>query len=85
MGEVVSAMRADCALILVDSVGGPEVGTETALDLANQFNMPKIIVINKMDRDNASYRKALVRQQRDRDRLIPCSCPGAKKLTSGCH
>jgi len=35
VGEVVSAMRvADCALVLVDSVGGLEVGTEVALQYA---------------------------------------------------
>ncbi len=81
VGEVVSAMRvADCALILVDSVGGLEVGTETALDLANQFNMPKIIVINKMDRDNASYRKALDSVSNEiSDRLIPVQLPWGEK------
>ena len=56
VGEVVSAMRvADCALILVDSVAGLEVGTETAFELADEFKMPKIVVINKMDRDNANF------------------------------
>ena len=43
VGEVVSAMRvSDCALILVDSVGGLEVGTETALEYAEFFKIPKI-------------------------------------------
>lgn len=73
VGEVVSAMRvADCALILVDSVGGLEVGTETALELAEKFNMPKLMVINKMDRENASFEKALesVRNGVDDVRLI---------------
>lgn len=81
VGEVVSAMRvADCALILVDSVGGLEVGTETALDLANEFNMPKIIVINKMDRDNANFRKALDSVSSEiSDRLIPMQLPWGEK------
>ena len=81
VGEVVSAMRvADCALILVDSVGGLEVGTETALDLANEFNMPKIVVINKMDRDNANFRKALDSVSNEiSDRLIPMQLPWGEK------
>jgi elongation factor G len=81
VGEVVSAMRvADCALVLVDSVGGLEVGTETALDLANEFNMPKIIVINKMDRDNANFRKALDSVSNGiNDRLIPMQLPWGEK------
>ena len=82
VGEVVSAMRvADCALILVDSVGGLEVGTETALELAERFNMPKIMVINKMDRENASFEKALgsVRNGVDDVRLIPMQLPWGEK------
>lgn len=81
VGEVVSAMRvADCALILVDSVGGLEVGTETALELATEFNMPKIMVINKMDRDNANFRKALDSVNNEIDsRLIPMQLPWGEK------
>ena len=82
VGEVVSAMRvADCALILVDSVGGLEVGTETALELAETFNMPKLMVINKMDRDNASFEKALesVRNGVKDVRLIPIQLPWGEK------
>ncbi|MDD4577626.1 MAG: GTP-binding protein, partial [Anaerolineaceae bacterium] len=82
VGEVVSAMRvADLALILVDSVGGFEVGTETALELAARFNMPKIMVINKMDRENASFEKALesVRNGVDDVRLIPMQLPWGEK------
>ena len=82
VGEVVSAMRvADCALILVDSVGGLEVGTETAFELAEKFNMPKLMVINKMDRENASFEKALesVRNGVDDVRLIPMQLPWGEK------
>lgn len=82
VGEVVSAMRvADCALILVDSVGGLEVGTETALELVEKFNMPKLMVINKMDRENASFEKALesVRNGVDDVRLIPMQLPWGEK------
>ncbi len=81
VGEVVSAMRvADCALILVDSVGGLEVGTEVALEYADTFNMPKIMVINKMDRDNANFQKALKSVQDQIDaRLIPMQLPMGEK------
>ena len=81
VGEVVSAMRvSDLALILVDSVAGLEVGTETALDLAGEFKMPKILVINKMDRDNASFQKALDSVQNSVDyRLVPMQLPLGEK------
>ncbi|MEA4811281.1 MAG: elongation factor G [Anaerolineaceae bacterium] len=81
VGEVISAMSvADCALILVDSVAGMEVGTEVALNYASQFNLPKIMVINKMDRDNANFKKAFdsVQSETD-DRLIAMQLPWGEK------
>jgi elongation factor G len=81
VGEVVSAMRvADCALILVDSVGGLEVGTEVALQYTETFGIPKIMVINKMDRENANFQKALKSVQDEIDaRLIPMQLPLGEK------
>jgi len=58
VGEMISALSvADSAIILVDAVSGIEVGTELAWRYADQFNLPRFIVINKMDRDNADYAK----------------------------
>src|SRR4030065_355066 len=60
VGEVISALRvADSALILVDAVSGAEVGTEIALNYCDQFNLRRFVFINKMNRDNANFRKAL--------------------------
>ena len=51
VGEMISALSvADGAMILVDSVAGMEVGTELAWNYADQFKLPRFIVINKMDR-----------------------------------
>ena len=59
VGEMISALSvADGAMILVDAVAGVEVGTELAWNYADQFNLPRFIVINKMDRDNANFDKA---------------------------
>lgn len=64
VGEVISALRvADSALILVDSVAGVEVGTEIAWRYCDDFNLPRCIIINKMDRDNANFNKALASVQ----------------------
>jgi elongation factor G len=58
VGEMISALSvADGAIILVDSVSGIEVGTELAWNYADQFNLPRFFVINKMDRENASFEK----------------------------
>ncbi len=59
IGEMISALSvADGALLLVDSVSGVEVGTELAWNYADQFKLPRMIVINKMDRENANFAKA---------------------------
>jgi elongation factor G len=81
VGEVISAMSvADCALILADSVAGMEVGTEVALNYANEFKLPKIMVINKMDRENANFEKALASIQAETDdRLIVLQLPWGEK------
>jgi elongation factor G len=58
VGEAVSALSvADGAIILVDAVAGVEVGTELAWRYADEFNLPRFFVINKMDRDNADFEK----------------------------
>src|SRR3990172_518500 len=60
IGEVISALRvSDGALVLLDSVSGMEVGTEIAWKYCDQFNLPRMIVVNKMDRENANGDKAL--------------------------
>jgi elongation factor G len=58
VGEMISALSvADGAVLLVDAVAGIEVGTELAWKYADQFNLPRFIVINKMDRENADFTK----------------------------
>ncbi len=81
VGEVISALRvADGTLILVDSVAGAEVGTEIAMTYADKFNLPRFIVINKMNRDNANFRKAFDSvQEISEARLIPVQLPWGEK------
>jgi len=81
IGEVISALRvADSAAVLVDSVAGAEVGTEVALSYIDTFKLPWLVVINKMNRDNANFRKALESIQEISDkRLIPVQLPWGEK------
>ncbi|HUI89780.1 MAG TPA: elongation factor G [Anaerolineales bacterium] len=59
VGEVVSALSvADGAAVLIDSVAGVEVGTEVAWRYVDEFNLPRFVVINKLDRENADFAKA---------------------------
>lgn len=81
IGEELSALRvADAVIILVDSVAGAEVGTEIAMNYADRFGLPKFVVINKMNRDNANFRKALESVQvLSEIRLIPVQLPWGEK------
>ncbi|MBX5494790.1 MAG: elongation factor G [Bryobacteraceae bacterium] len=54
-----SMVAADSALLLVDAVAGVEVQTEKVWQFAADFKMPRAFVINKLDRDRASFQRAL--------------------------
>jgi elongation factor G len=81
VGEVISALRvADAAIVLVDSVSGFEVGTELGWKNADQFNLPRFLLINKLDRDNANFKQALASVQKGTEcRLIPVQIPWGEK------
>lgn len=81
IGEVVSALRvADGAIILVDSVAGLEVGTEIVWNYCDTFKLPRFLVINKMDRDNADFQRAMASvQEYSTTRLIPVQLPWGEK------
>jgi elongation factor G len=60
VGEMLQAIRvADSAVIVLDSVAGVEVGTEVVWNLAEEAKLPRLVVINKMDRENANFYQAL--------------------------
>jgi elongation factor G len=53
VGEVISAIHvADAAVVVLDSVGGVEVGTEQVWHLADQRELPRLAFVNKMEREN---------------------------------
>lgn len=81
VGEMVSGLRvSDGAIVMVDSVAGTEVGTEIAWSYCDQFNIPRFVLINKMDRDNADFRRALDSVQQLSDvRLLPVQLPWGEK------
>lgn len=59
VGEMKSGMRVvDTALLLVDASAGVEVGTEQAWRAADERGIPRAVIINKMDRENADYKTA---------------------------
>jgi elongation factor G len=69
-------VAADSALILVDSVSGPEVVTEKVWDYAVEYDLPRVFVVNKMDRENANYERTLAAlQERFGRAAVPVALP----------
>ncbi|MDD8026139.1 MAG: elongation factor G [Acidobacteriota bacterium] len=55
-----AALRAvDAAAVVVDAVAGVEVGTEKVWEMLEEFSLPRMIVIDKMDRENANFGRAV--------------------------
>jgi len=50
---------ADCAFVVVDGVNGIEVQTEKTWSYANEFLLPRFMVINKLDKERADFGHAL--------------------------
>lgn len=66
VGEVKAGLRvADAALVVVTAEKGVEVGTELTWQYADERNLPRIVLVNKLDRENTSFDTALesLRQQ----------------------
>ncbi|MCC6312367.1 MAG: elongation factor G [Thermomicrobiales bacterium] len=60
IGDAMSALRvSDSAIIVVDASAGVEVGTEQAWRMIAERDLPRMILINKMDRENADFDAAL--------------------------
>ncbi len=77
-GELKNAIRvADSVIVVVDAVSGVEVGTELAWEYARVYQQPIIVVINKMDRDNANYEEVLdqIRNQFEDYKFVPIMLP----------
>ncbi len=59
-GQVVSGVRiADCAVVVVSAPAGVEVGTQQMWGLAQQRNLPRLIFVSKMDRENADFQRTM--------------------------
>jgi elongation factor G len=60
VGEAKSAVRvADAALIVVDAVSGVEVGTELVWGFASEQGLSRLVVINKVNRENVDVDRTL--------------------------
>src|SRR5205085_6710593 len=67
---------ADCALVVCHAVKGVEVQTEKSCAYANEFMLPRIMVINALDKEHADFGAALESAQHTFSRaIIPFTLP----------
>jgi elongation factor G len=60
LSDARAALRvADAALVLVDAVAGVEVSTEKVWEAADELNVPRLVVLNRLDRERASLERSL--------------------------
>ena len=80
-----SLVAADSAIVVVDGVAGVEVQTEKVWKFAEDFKLPRIVVINKLDRERADFQRALESVQEVFGRTaIPIQIPiGSERNFSG--
>jgi elongation factor G len=50
---------ADCALVVVDGVNGVEVQTEKTWNYANEFMLPRVMAVSKLDKERSDFGAAL--------------------------
>jgi len=84
--EAKSAMRvADAAAVVVSAVTGVEVTTEKVWKFAEEFALPRVIVMNKMDRERASFSRTLdALQKKFGKNIVPIQLPiGEEKDFTG--
>ena len=76
---------ADGALVIVDAVGGVEVQTEKAWATCEEQQLPRLVVVNRLDRERASLERTLENVRLTLNRtVVPIQLPiGEEKHFSG--
>ena len=85
--EVVSGVRvADSAVIVIAGPSGVEVGTHQMWQMADERNLPRIIFINKLDRENVDFQRVMDSLEESFGRkCVPVHVPiGSEAEFSGC-
>jgi elongation factor G len=90
MGNFLSDARAalqvaDGALVIVDAVSGVMVQTEKVWEVAEELKLPRLVVVNRIDRERASLERSLTSLRESCSRtVIPIQLPiGEEKSLKG--
>ncbi|HZP03121.1 MAG TPA: elongation factor G [Terriglobia bacterium] len=69
-------LAADSAMLLVHAVAGVEVQTEKTWGFCDKYGLPRVLVVNQMDRDRASFERTLeALRERFGRAVIPAQLP----------
>jgi elongation factor G len=77
ISEGLGALRvADCAVVVVHALHGLGVGTDQVWKYATQYGLPKLIVVNGLDKEHVDF-EGILKQVRARfgERVFPLSVP----------
>jgi elongation factor G len=77
LSDARAALRVcDTAVVVVDAVAGVEVQTEKVWESANEYGLPRIVALTRLDRDRASLERSLesMRQVLGRT-IVPITWP----------
>ena len=82
--ESKAALRvADSAAIVVSAVTGVEVTTERVWKFADEYELPRMVIMNKMDRERASFSRTLeALQKKFGKNVVPLQMPMGEEHAS---
>ena len=80
-GDLYSVLRiVDAVIVVIDATIGVEGGTEKVWEVAEKYKLPRLIFINKMDKENASFENALASVEDILEtRAVPIQLPIGKE------
>ena len=85
-GDLHSVLRiVDAVIVVVDATTGVEGGTEKVWEVADKYELPRLIFVNKMDKENASFENSLASIEETLEtRAVPIQLPiGEEAAFSG--
>ncbi|HXH81555.1 MAG TPA: elongation factor G [Candidatus Tectomicrobia bacterium] len=80
-GDFIADARAglsvvEAAIVVVDGVAGVQVQTEKVWKFATEFELPRVIVVNRLDRERADFYRTLESlTRRLKGRIVPLQIP----------
>src|SRR5579871_179095 len=77
VGEVKAGLRvSDAAVVVVTAEKGVEVGTELVWKYADELKLPRLVFVNKLERENTSFGRALESLQAQfGNKVVPLQVP----------